>query len=70
MGLPEGHVISDIVTEFHMKKSLDMLHKMSELYRTAHEMWPPNIDGLVQEKRNSSALAMELRLSCTNPNDI
>ena len=25
------------------------------------------IDGLVQERRNSSALAMELRLSCTNP---
>ena len=25
------------------------------------------IDGLVQEKSNSSALAMELRLSCTNP---
>ena len=24
-------------------------------------------DGLVQEKRNSGALAMELRLSCTNP---
>ena len=24
-------------------------------------------DGLVQERRNSSALAMELRLSCTNP---
>ena len=24
-------------------------------------------DGLVQEKRNPSALAMELRLSCTNP---
>ena len=24
-------------------------------------------DGLVQEKRNSSALAMELRLSCTSP---
>ena len=27
----------------------------------------PNIDGLVQERRNSSALAMELRLSCTTP---
>ena len=27
----------------------------------------PHIDGLVQERRNSSALAMELRLSCTNP---
>ena len=26
-----------------------------------------NIDGLVQERRNSSALAMELCLSCTNP---
>ena len=25
------------------------------------------IDGLVQERRNSSALAMELRLSSTNP---
>ena len=25
------------------------------------------IDGLVQEKRNSIADAMELRLSCTNP---
>ena len=25
------------------------------------------IDGLVQERRNSSAIAMELRLSCTNP---
>ena len=25
------------------------------------------IDGLVQERRNSSALAMELRLSHTNP---
>ena len=26
-------------------------------------------DGLVQEKRISSALAMELRLSCTNPSN-
>ena len=25
------------------------------------------IDGLVQERHNSSALAMELRFSCTNP---
>ena len=27
------------------------------------------IDGLMQERRNSSALAMELRLSCTNPSN-
>ena len=26
-----------------------------------------HIDGLVQKRRNSSALAMELRLSYTNP---
>ena len=26
-----------------------------------------HIDGLVQERRNSSTLAMELRISCTNP---
>ena len=26
----------------------------------------PSIDGFVQERRNSSVLAMELRLSCTN----
>ena len=25
------------------------------------------VNGLVQERRSSSALAMELRLSCTNP---
>ena len=29
-----------------------------------------NIDGLVQERRKSSALAMELRLSCTKPSNI
>ena len=29
--------------------------------------WALQIDGLVQERRNSGALAMDLRLSCTNP---
>ena len=33
------------------------------------ELWPRmnHIDGLVQERRNSSALAVELHLSCTIP---
>ena len=31
------------------------------------QTWCTHIDGLVQERRNSSASAMELRLSCTNP---
>ena len=36
-------------------------HPWTWLYLLEH------IDGLVQERCNSSALAMELRLSCTNP---
>ena len=31
------------------------------------ETFVNHIDGLVQERRNSSALATELHLSCTNP---
>ena len=30
-------------------------------------MQEEDIDGLVQERRNSIANALELRLSCTNP---
>ena len=33
----------------------------------AHPLGAVYIDGLVQERRTSSAFAMELRLSCTNP---
>ena len=29
--------------------------------------WQAYIDGLVQERRNSIANALELHLSCTNP---
>ena len=43
------------------------------LYTRLHNDWLKvlyglvQIEGLVQERRNSSALAMELRLSCINP---
>ena len=30
-------------------------------------IWIISVDGLVQERRNSHALAMEIHLSCTNP---
>ena len=33
------------------------------------QRWGEDVNGLVQERRNSSALAMELRLSCTNPSN-
>ena len=40
-----------------------MLIAMDRVGRSALD----HIDGLLQERRNSIALAMELRLSCTNP---
>ena len=41
----------------------------SRVSATHLKIWHPytKIDELVQERRNSSALAMELRLSCINP---
>ena len=36
-------------------------HSLSQWEETLH------IDGLEQERSNSSVVAMELRLSCTNP---
>ena len=42
----------------------DLVRKKHRLYLT---MWYPYVDGLVQDRCNSSAVVMELRLSCTNP---
>ena len=42
----------------------DCLYDVNELMENWQLLY---IDGLVQERHNSSALAMELRLSCTNP---
>ena len=45
-------------------------YKITDIQRDtsfAQSHWHDDIDGLVQDRRNSSALAMELRLSCTNP---
>ena len=39
----------------------------SDIRHTKAHPWWGYIDGLVQQIRNSSALATELRLSCTNP---
>ena len=36
-------------------------------YEYCDQIRAPYIDGLMQERRNTIALAMELRLSCTNP---
>ena len=53
--------------DFPHKGSLpvDSPHKGSVIVKV--RPWHDLIDGLVQERRNSSANALELRLSCTNP---
>ena len=43
------------------------LHSAAVLPGFLSAKWPKYIDCLVQDRRNSSALAMEFRLSCTNP---
>ena len=56
--LPLHGLLDKITEEIGLQDviySLRLGHKMS------------HIDGLVQERRNSSVLAMKLRLSCTNP---
>ena len=40
---------------------------MEPLYNIVYYNMILHIDGLVQEKRNSIADALELHLSCTNP---
>ena len=50
----------------------DVCHELARLSRLQYAVlpfdhWWQHIDGLMQERRNSSALAMELRLSCINP---
>ena len=55
-------------TEYILHWLFELQFKFSRylsLYYTGVPLY--HIDGLVQERRNSSALAMELCLSCTNP---
>ena len=44
---------------------LKTYHRPASLHMSMALLY--DIDGLVQERRNSSALAMELRFSCTHP---
>ena len=54
----------------HGVSFVNICEKIDRVITAPHCIWIPpqgHVDGLVQERRNSSALAMELRLSCTNP---
>ena len=53
--------------ESKMKFPLDKNCELKIFNVTSHMCSDVHLDGFVQERRNSSALAMELRLSCINP---
>ena len=65
---------------FELTKDTPYLALSGELWSVFYEYFNRNwscykgfllyIDGLVQERRNSSVLAMELRLSWTNPSKL
>ena len=59
------HVVSDNAVMCIARLSSDMVSVISDM--PDDNLVITNSDGLVQERRNSSELAMELRLSCTNP---
>ena len=63
VGVPPTHLVSYVIGSGSVgfESALWMLIALSSHNTDQH------IDGLVQERRNSSALAMELHLSCTNP---
>ena len=63
-----------ILTSWSLKKSTDIYQNILEsillqekLYFDSNLFLTVQFDGLVQERHNSGALAMELHLSCTNP---
>ena len=62
----DGAVVTQC-SPYHEHISRDVLFILFVLYHDGGDFTDPYADGLVQEIRNSSALAMELRLSCTNP---
>ena len=64
--LPSGLNLSHTHTHTHTHTHWWCMYS-SVACRTQVNLVCVHIDGLLQERRNSSALAMELRLSCTNP---
>ena len=53
------------VTGSNMAAKLSLSNMLRAAEKNLNSLF--HIDGLVQERRNSSAIAMVLRLSCTNP---
>ena len=58
--------MTNLSTVAHLLRRLREYHQVGWL-ATETERWKEYLDRLVQERRNSSALALELHLSCTNP---
>ena len=54
------------ITNNSLKTEVCIIHLIRS-FRKNNNFFQLHIDGSVQERRNASASAMELRLSCTNP---
>ena len=66
MGEDVMHLTSSLIGWDH-PMFRKMIHRKYILILFSVIVYPDKFDGLVQERCNSSALAMELRLSCTYP---
>ena len=60
------------IVRLYTKWHVIALYFILETYESLYTQWltqlgDVHLDGLVQERRNSSASAMELRLPCINP---
>ena len=61
------NMLNELVEKRHKPSVLCLFCTCPFKCRVCPKNCAHDFDGLVQERRNSSVLAMELRLSCTNP---
>ena len=59
--------VTDDVNFIQLSHRLPVTRHIWQTYEQCYVSFIDHIYGLVQERHNSSVLAMELRLSCTNP---
>ena len=63
-----NHEVHLTMTYYRMKfQSVGSAEFNTAYFHDFHALWFYEVDGLVQERRNSISNALELRLSCTNP---
>ena len=64
---PNGHALELPSSHAHLLNSGGHFNIKTSSYQNKNYHFQDKIDGLVQERRNSIANALELHLSCTDP---